>query len=170
VVAPCAADLQIARCYPDAREAVLLEHSLRGDVVDERARLESMQAELRERDLDQRGDGSGGESASVPRPTDPVTEVGAPERTADDVRESDRSSKRVVGEDRVQMLGTCDPLALRLRSEEVRRLVRYIGGEERPIRDEELGQALGVPWVEPANRWLVGRGPTPPRRPSGAWL
>ena len=72
MVAPLARNQQKPLCEPVALEAVLLEHALRGDVVDERPGLEPVQLELAERVVDDLGERGRREAAAGPRLVDPV--------------------------------------------------------------------------------------------------
>jgi len=60
---------------------------LRGDVLDERPRFETMKAELAERERDDRRDAARRKPAAVPSLVDPIADVGTLERSADEVHE-----------------------------------------------------------------------------------
>ena len=100
MVAPGAGDVEVVPGEADELEAVLLEHALRGDVVDERAGLEAMQAERPERMLGESADRARRQPAPVPLRVDPVAEVGAAEGVVDDVRQPDEARQLAVVQDR----------------------------------------------------------------------
>jgi sulfate transport system ATP-binding protein len=137
VVAPGARDSEIARSEADQREAVLLEDTPRRDVVDERCRLETMEAELPKRELGQPVHCSGREPAAVPRLLDPVPEIRALNRTANEIRERNHAGDVVIVDDRVRVFGGFDSTPLAFGAEELLGVLGLERREEASIRRQE---------------------------------
>src|SRR5690348_6432373 len=95
VVAPVAADQEVAPREADPLEAVLLEHPLRRTVLRQRPGFDAMQVGLVEREPHDVADRRGREPATLARLVDPVADVRALQRPADRVVHADRPGELV---------------------------------------------------------------------------
>src|SRR5690606_29738142 len=97
VVLPLAGDLEVLRGDAVGGEAVLLQHALRGGVVQQRLRLQAVQAQLGEGDLLGLGDGAGGQAAAVAVGGDPVAEGGGLQGAAGDAVDVEAACDAALG-------------------------------------------------------------------------
>src|SRR5436190_10808476 len=148
VVAPLPGDEEQVLRVAEALEGVLLEHALRGNVVGQRARLEAVQAELPEGELDDVRQRPGREAAAVAGRVDPVPDVPHLQRTPDDVVHGDHPGDRVAVEDRpappTRIVGAGDARTLRLRGEERGLRRRLDRREELPVGRVQRRELLRV--------------------------
>jgi hypothetical protein len=86
MVAPRTGQQQVTVGNADPFKAILLEHSLRGDIFEQRASLHAVKPCFAEREIKQFGNRCGGEPAPLAGLGNPVTDGGALERPPDRVQ------------------------------------------------------------------------------------
>src|SRR5262245_48620323 len=124
-----------------------------------------MQPQLVERELGDLRDRAGRKPAAVDAFGDPVTEVGALERAAEDVREDHRPGDALPVEDRKDRLVVLfDALELTLEGVEALAARGLVRSEELAVLEQERQEPAGVVGGEQTNR----RGPTVRRRAGSA--
>ena len=108
MIPPCAVDLEVAARIALALEAVALENGDRRRVVGDAGRLDAVQPQLREREIDDRRDRAGHASLAGVRRAHPVAERTRLRDAAPDAAERDAAQQLVRGlvedEERVRLV------------------------------------------------------------------
>lgn len=160
MVAPLSPDQQEAARKAVALEPVLLENTLRAEVVGERSRFDPVETELAERALDEGAYRTRGEAPPIPGFVDPVGEDCRLERTAGDTAQADEARRLAVVEDQPAVPGGIENASTLILECEV--LVppgRVERGKEDSVCDPEVEDGLRVRFLE---------APDDQNRPSGS--
>jgi hypothetical protein len=159
-VLPAAGDVQVRRCEPDLLEAGAAEDALGGDVVRQRARLDTVQAELGVGDFGHGLDRPRRQPAAHGIDGQPVAEAGAAEWSGHDVVQRDRADEAVALDQQprddlavlVPLQQPSQPLLLAGRREPPLRPIRFPRPEVVPATGVRVDEAGGV--VEGGNTEL----------------